>query len=81
LRRGDIEAQRFATHWELILQTYSIPLGDFVAANPAIDPRRLTSIAFVFDQVHGGEVSIDQIGFSELDPAFLGARVDGPSGN
>ena len=81
LRRGDIEARRFATHWELILQTYSIPLGDFVAANPAIDLRRLTSIAFVFDQVHGGEVSIDQIGFSELDPAFLGARADGPSGN
>jgi len=35
----------------------------------------------VFDQVHGGEVSIDQIGFSELDPAFLGARADGPTGN
>jgi dienelactone hydrolase len=81
LRRGDIEAQRFARHWELVLQTFSIPLGDFAAANPAIDLRRLISVAFVFDQVHGGEVSIDQIGFSELDPAFLGARADGVSGN
>ena len=81
LRRGDIEARRFETHWELILQTYSIPLGDFVAVNSAIDLRRLRSVAFVFDQVHGGEVSIDQIGFSELDPAFLGARADGLTGN
>jgi len=81
LRRADIEAQRFQTHWELVLQTFSVPLGDFTTDNPAVDLRRLTSVAFVFDQVHGGEVSIDQIGFSTLDPAFLGARADGPSGS
>lgn len=78
LRRGDIEAQRFETHWELVLQTFSIPLGDFAARNPALDVRRLRSIGFVFDRVYGGEVSIDQIGFSDLDPAFLGARVEQP---
>lgn len=81
LRRGDLEAERFQNHWELILQTFSIPLGDFVTENAQLDLRRLTSIAFVFDQVHGGEVSIDQIGFSELDPGFLGARADGVSPN
>ena len=52
-----------------------------VRENAQLDLRRLTSIAFVFDQVHGGEVSIDQIGFSELDPGFLGARADGVSPN
>ena len=77
MRRSDQEAQRFADHWELILQTFSIPLGDFVADERALDLSRLRSVSFVFDQVHGGEVAIDQIGFSELPPAFLGARVDG----
>ncbi|MDG2282791.1 MAG: hypothetical protein P8L45_06695, partial [Longimicrobiales bacterium] len=71
LRRADIEAQRFQTHWELVLQTFSIPLGDFTTDNPAVDLRRLAAVAFVFDQVHGEEVAIGQIGFSTLDPAFL----------
>ena len=77
MRRADQEASRFQSHWELILQTYSIPLGDFTAANSSLDLRRLSSVRFVFDRVHAGEVAIDQIGFSDLAPAFLGARVDG----
>ncbi|MCH7992075.1 MAG: hypothetical protein IIC35_06625, partial [Gemmatimonadetes bacterium] len=51
-------------------------LGDFVAQNPSLSLSRLTAVRFVFDRVHMGEVSIDQIGFSDLDPAFLAARVD-----
>ena len=78
MRRADQEASRFQRHWELILQTFSIPLEDFVAQNSSLALGRLTAVRFVFDRVHAGEVSIDQIGFSDLDPAFLGARVDGP---
>jgi dienelactone hydrolase len=77
MRRADREAARFQTNWELVLQTYSIPLDDFVAANSALDLNTLRSVRFVFDRVHVGEVALDQIGFSDLDPAFLGARVDG----
>ena len=80
MRRGDLEADRFQTHWELILQTFSIPLGDFVATNRSLDVSRLREVSFVFDRVHAGEVSIDQVGFSQLDPAFLGARVESPGG-
>ena len=76
LRRADQERARFADHWELILQTYSIPLGDFKAENQGLDLGQLMKIRFVFDRVHAGEVSIDQIGFSDLDPAFLSARVE-----
>ena len=76
LRRVDEERERFQRHWELILQTYSIPLGDFTASNGSLDLRRLRAVRFVFDRVHAGEISIDQIGFSDLDPAFLSARVD-----
>jgi hypothetical protein len=77
LRRGDLEKIRFADHWELILQTYSIPLGDFVAAAPGLDLSTLRAVRLVFDRSVAGEVAVDQIGFSALDPAFLGARVDG----
>ena len=77
LRRADQERQRFADHWEQILQTYSIPLGDFVAVNPDLDLGSLKAVRFVFDRAVAGEVAVDQIGFSALDPAFLGARVEG----
>ena len=76
LRRGDQEAQRFTDHWELILQTYSIPFADFVAENASLDLRQLTTIRFVFDRVHAGEVVVDHIGISELEPGFLSARVE-----
>ena len=76
LRRADQEAQRFQTHWELILQSYSIPLGDFAAENSALDLSRLKHVRFVFDRAVAGEVAVTQIGLSNLDPAFLRARVE-----
>jgi hypothetical protein len=77
MRRGDLEEQRFQRHWELIQQTYSIPLSDFLDDNRSLDLGALRSVAFVFDRVHAGEVSIDEVGFTHIDPAFLSARVDG----
>jgi dienelactone hydrolase len=77
LRRSDREATRFQTPWELILQTYSIPLLDFLDVNAELDVSRLTTVRFIFDRVHVGEIVLDQVGFSALDPAFLSARVDG----
>ena len=78
MRRGDLERERFADHWELILQTFSIPLADFEAANPAFRSTRIRAVRFLFDQVHAGEVAIGRIGFSKLPSEFLDARVDGP---
>lgn len=77
MRRGDLERQRFQNHWELILQSYSIPIADFLADNRSLNLHDIASVSFVFDRVHAGEVAIDGIGFSDLDPAFLSARVDG----
>jgi hypothetical protein len=77
MRRRDQESSRFQTQWELILQTYSIPLADFTAANGSLDLSRLSAVRFVFDRVHAGEVVIDGVGFSALPPGFLEARVDG----
>ena len=76
MRRTDQEAQRFQTNWELVLQTYSIPLGDFTAENGTLDLSRLKVVRLVFDRAVSGEVAVDQIGFSKLDPGFLSARVE-----
>lgn len=77
LRRSDLEGQRFADQWEQVLQTYSIPLGDFRAVNPSLDLGSLKAVRLVFDRSPAGEVVVDQIGFSRLDPAWLSARVEG----
>ncbi len=75
LRRRDLESQRFADPWELILQHFSIPLSDFAAANPAFDPATLATVALIFDRTEAGTVVVDDVGLSRLHPAFRGARV------
>ena len=75
LRRRDIEDDRFANPWELILQHFSIPLSDFSAENPAFDPGTLRAIALVFDGTEAGTVVVDDVGLAHLHPGFRGARV------
>ena len=65
-RRND--ADSFDNQWELVLQSFSIPLADLVEANPALDPARPREIRLVFDRTPGGTVVVDDIGFSELWP-------------
>jgi dienelactone hydrolase len=77
LRRRDIEDDRFGAQSELVLQSYALPLADFIAANPSLDARRLTEIRFLFDRVVAGTVVIDDIGFANPDPAF-GSPVTPP---
>ena len=75
LRRRDIEDARFANPWELILQHFSIPLGDFAGANPAFAPGTLREIALVFDGSDAGTVVVDDLGLAQLHPGFRAARV------
>lgn len=75
LRRRDLEKERFERHWELMLQSYAIPVRDFVDAAPGLDPSRLTAVRLVFDRAEAGEVVLDDLGFVDLDPAFWTARV------
>jgi dienelactone hydrolase len=71
LRRADIERTRFPSHAEVVLQNYSIPLADFVAAAPTLDLTQIRQVRFLFDRAPAGTVVIDDIGFSAMDPAFL----------
>ena len=75
LRRTDLEEGRFDKQWELVLQSFSIPVADFVAARPDLSMDRLRYVHLVFDRAVSGEVAVDDIGFSWLKPAFLDPAV------
>ena len=72
LRRTDLENRGLS---ELVLQSYHIPLSDFTAASSDLDLSRLRAVRLVFDRTVAGEVVVDDIGFSRMDPDFWRARV------
>ncbi|HSJ33332.1 MAG TPA: hypothetical protein VK933_17970, partial [Longimicrobiales bacterium] len=76
LMRRDLERSRFARQSEIVLQTYSLPLADFVAARPDLDVSRLRTIRFLFDRAVAGTIIVDDIGFAALDPAYLTVAGD-----
>ena len=49
---------------EVVLQTYTIPLSVFQAANPDFQPDQLRAIRFLFDGRDAGAVYLDEIGFN-----------------
>jgi hypothetical protein len=71
LRRADREQSAFAHTYEIVLQTYVMPLADFVAASPQFAPDKLKSIRLVFDRTPAGTIILDDVGVSAIDPAFL----------
>lgn len=75
LRRRDLEKQRFANSWELVLQHFSIPLSDFALANPGFDPATLRELRLVFDRTVAGTVAVDDVGLARMHPGFLAARL------
>lgn len=75
LRRAAREKGAFASRHELVLQTYVIPLADFVRAKPGFAPDRLAAVRFVFDRLDAGTVILDDVGVSAMHPAFLAVSV------
>lgn len=71
LRRADREKTSFAKTYELVLQTYVMPLAEFVKASPTFAPDKLKSIRLVFDLNPAATIIVDDIGVSAIDPAFL----------
>ena len=71
LRRKDREEDRFPQQWELVLQSFSVPLDDFRAVNASVDITRVRVIRFVFDRSEVGTVAIDDVGFSDSWPTFF----------
>lgn len=73
LRRQDQEENM--EHSELVLQSYHLPIRDFVEASPGFDVAAVTHVRLVFDRVAAGEVVVDDIAFSRLPPEFWDARI------
>lgn len=69
LRRGR-DKQRFANLYELVLQTYVIPLRDLAGAG-AIELSRLRAVRLRFDRTTAGTVVLDNVGFSRMSPDFF----------
>ena len=75
-RREGRDAQRFLNIFELIPQTFVIPLAEFARSASQFEPNRLKTIRFVFDRTVAGTVVVEDIGLSTpTDPAFLASPV------
>jgi hypothetical protein len=62
MRRAAQEKTRFPTQYEVVLQTYALPLADFVRVSEGFDPARLRSIRLVFDRLDAGTIVVDDVG-------------------
>jgi len=56
-RRAGRDAARFTNIFELIPQTFVMPLADFAAVTPEFDPQRLALIRLLFDRTVAGTSS------------------------
>jgi len=74
-RRDD---QQYLGNTEMVLQSYSIPLEDFLEASGGkVDLSRLAEVHFLFDESPAGSLILDEVGFSKMNPAFLAVSGSG----
>jgi len=75
-RRDGRDDQRFATTFELVPQTFVLPLADFTKIAPQFDAGRITTIRLLFDKTSAATVVVSDIGLStKIDPAFLASPL------
>ncbi len=75
-RRAGRDAARFTNIYELIPQTFVMPVADFAAASPSFDPRQVAAIRLVFDKTEAGTIVVQHVGVSTpADRAFLAAPI------
>jgi dienelactone hydrolase len=59
-----LEEKSIETFSERIMQTYEMPIHNFIKNNSLLDPSKLESIRFIFDRSGNGIIMLDDIGFS-----------------
>jgi dienelactone hydrolase len=75
-RRYGRDAARFATIFEIVPQTFVVPIADFTTGPNAINPAKLKSIRLVFDRAPLGTIILNDVGLSpSMDPAYLAASL------
>jgi hypothetical protein len=62
------ESSDYGNASEATLQTFSLPLADFVQVQPRFAPSGLHTVRFVFDRSPQGVVLLDEVGFAEPAP-------------
>lgn len=80
-RRAGRDKLRFGNTYEVVLQTYTVPLADFARVGaPGFDPARVTEVRWLFDRTEAGTVLLDNIGFSRMRPEFFVGAPGAPAG-
>ena len=75
-RREGRDEQRFATTYELVPQTFVMPLADFAKVAPEFNAGTLKVIRLLFDKTVAATVVVSDIGLStHIDPAFLASPL------
>ncbi|KYH30355.1 MULTISPECIES: MFS transporter [Clostridium] len=54
--------RNYGKNFEPVLQTFQIPIMDFIKVNSKFQPNRLKSIEFIFNKDSKGDILIDDIG-------------------
>ena len=73
-RRKGRDKTAFPNTYEMVLQTYVMPFREFTRGTSGFDASRVRTIRLVFDKTAVGQVVVDDIGFSAIDPAYLAQR-------
>ena len=73
-RRKNRDKNQFPATHEMVLQTYVMPFKEFARGPGSFDPARVRTIRLLFDRTQVGQVVVDDIGFSAIDPAYLAQR-------
>jgi hypothetical protein len=67
-RREIRDRQNFRTTFELVPQSYVLPLADFAAAAPGFDPAALRTVRLLFDRTERGTVVLLDMGLGAAHP-------------
>jgi dienelactone hydrolase len=70
IRKGR-DTTRFTNNYELIPQTFLLPLADFANSTP-FDPRHLATVRLVFDKTVAGTIILEHVGITT--PAKSGGK-------
>jgi hypothetical protein len=71
MRRKGRDKSSFGSLFELIPQTYVVPLADFRAKDSRFNPATLRSVRWVFDGTIAGTVVLADVGLSNIAATFL----------
>jgi dienelactone hydrolase len=68
LRRPERDRENFRTTFELVPQTFVLPVADFAAAAPGFDASAVRAVRLRFDRTEKGTVILTSLGIGAAEP-------------